>query len=98
MIEGKTIFITGGAGFIGSAFIGRLIEENQMIAFDNLDRNSLKDRPFINHSNLTLVVGDVLDFDRLREAMPPETDIVIHCAAIAGIDTVKKSPVETMRV
>lgn len=28
MIEGKKIFITGGAGFIGSALIGKLVENN----------------------------------------------------------------------
>jgi len=97
MIEGKTIFITGGAGFIGSALIGRLIEHNRMIAFDNLSRNALKARDFRNHSNLELIEGDVLDYEALRKAMAG-ADIVVHCAAIAGIDTVIKSPVTTMRV
>ena len=97
MIEGKTIFITGGAGFIGSALIGRLIERNKMIAFDNLSRNALKARDFRDHPNLQLVEGDVLDYEVLRKAMHG-ADIVVHCAAIAGIDTVIKSPVTTMRV
>jgi UDP-glucose 4-epimerase len=97
MITGKTIFITGGAGFIGSTLIGRLVEHNRVIAFDNLSRNSLKDKPFRKHTNLTLVQGDILDFDKLSQAMAG-ADIVVHCAAIAGIDTVIKSPVTTMWV
>ncbi len=97
MIEGKTIFITGGAGFIGSALIGRLIERNTMIAFDNLSRNALQTKDFRNHPNLRLVEGDVLDSEGLRKAMHG-ADIVVHCAAVAGIDTVIKSPVTTMRV
>lgn len=97
MIEGKTIFITGGAGFIGSALIGRLVEHNRITVFDNLSRNSLKDQPFAAHTNLALVQGDVLDFDLLCQTMRG-ADIVVHCAAVAGVDTVIKSPVSTMRV
>jgi len=96
-IENKTIFITGGAGFIGSTLIGRLIEKNKIVAFDNLARNSLKDKSYKNHPNLTLIEGDVLDFTALKRAMQ-DANIVVHCAAIAGIDTVIKKPVTTMRV
>jgi len=97
MIENKRIFITGGAGFIGSTLIGRLVESNEIVAFDNLSRNSLKDKEYHTHPNLTLIQGDILDAGSLRRAMQG-ADIVVHCAAIAGIDTVIKSPVTTMRV
>ena len=97
MIEDKTIFITGGAGFIGSALAGRLVDHNRIVIFDNLSRNSLKDRPFKDHPNLRVIKGDVLMFEHLRQAMQ-NADIIVHCAAIAGIDTVIKSPVTTMRV
>jgi len=96
-IKDKTIFITGGAGFIGSTIIGRLVEDNQIVVYDNLFRDSLKDKPFSGHPNLRLVQGDVLDFESLSKAMAG-ADIVVHCAAIAGIDTVIISPVTTMRV
>jgi UDP-glucose 4-epimerase len=96
-IQNKTIFITGGAGFIGSTLAGKLAESNHIVLFDNLTRNSLKDREFKNHPNITLVQGDVLDFEGLTNAMKG-ADIVVHCAAIAGIDTVIKSPTTTMRV
>ena len=96
-IKNKTIFITGGAGFIASALIGRLIENNQIIAYDNLSRDSLKDKPYKNHQNLTFQEGDILDYSSLTQAISG-ADIVVHCAAIAGIDTVIKSPVSTMRV
>jgi len=97
MIRNKQIFITGGAGFIGSSLIGRLIEDNKIIAYDNLFRNSLDKRPFKNHPNLKFIKGDVLDKEELSKAMEG-SDIIVHCAAIAGIDTVIKKPVNTLRV
>lgn len=97
MLKGKTIFITGGAGFIGSTLIGKLIEGNKIIAYDNLARNALQYQAFKDHPNLTLIKGDVLDYDALGKSMKG-ANIVVHCAAIAGIDTVIKSPVSTMRV
>lgn len=93
----KVIFITGGAGFIGSTLAGRLVERNKVVVYDNLTRNSLRDKSFHNHPHLKLVQGDVLDFDHLAGAMAG-ADVIVHCAAIAGIDTVIKSPVTTMRV
>ena len=97
-IEGKRVLITGGAGFIGSTLAGRLLDTNEIVVFDNLSRDALKDKPFANHPNLTVVVGDVLDYDKVVEVMAGGVDVVVHCAAIAGIDTVTIRPVTTMRV
>jgi UDP-glucose 4-epimerase len=98
MIENRRIFITGGAGFIGSTLIEQLIERNEIVAFDNLSRNTLKDLPnLMYHRNLTLVEGDVLDTVLLTESMKG-ADIVVHAAGVAGIDTVIKNPVKTMCV
>lgn len=97
MLTQKTIFITGGAGFIGSTLAGHLVEHNRVIIYDNLTRDALKDKPFRCHPNLTVVRGDVLDLDQVIRGMVG-ADLVVHCAAIAGIDTVIKNPVSTMRV
>lgn len=96
-IKDKKIFITGGAGFIGSYLIGNLIEDNEIIVYDNLDRNSLKTKSFANHQNLTLIKGNVLDAEHLITSAKG-AEIFVHAAAIAGIDNTVKSPVRTMRV
>lgn len=96
-VSNRRIFITGGAGFIGSTLIGRLVADNQITVYDDFRRDSLSGKAFANHPNLRLVKGDVLDPVALTEAMQG-AQIVIHCAAIAGIDTVIKRPTETMRV
>ena len=42
MFTDKKVFLTGGAGFIGSTLIGSLIERNRIRVFDNLARNTLR--------------------------------------------------------
>ena len=96
-LKGKNIFITGGAGFIGSSIAGRLVEQNRIVVYDSLVRNTLINQPFCEHQNLTLVEGDILQYEDLSQAMTG-ANIVIHCAAIAGIDSVIINPVNTIRV
>ncbi len=97
VIRDRKIFITGGAGFIGSTLAERLIENNEVVIYDNLFRNSIAGRAVEKHSNLTMITGDILDAEHLEESMQG-ADYIVHCAAIAGIDTVVKSPIATMRV
>ena len=97
MITNKQIFITGGAGFIGSTLIGRLIDQNRIVVYDDFRRDALSEKVFANHANLTIVKGNILDASALEKAMQG-AQIVVHCAAIAGIDTVIKKPTETIRV
>ncbi len=97
MIENKRIFITGGAGFIGSTLAAKLCKHNEVVLFDNLDRNTIKFTKLLKNGTVNLVQGDVLDFLSVKRAMAG-SDIVVHAAAIAGIDTVIKSPVKTMEV
>jgi UDP-glucose 4-epimerase len=67
------------------------------VVFDDLSRDALKDKPYAGHPNLTVVVGSVLDPEALRGALDGAS-YVVHCAGIAGIDTVVKRPVHTMQV
>jgi nucleoside-diphosphate-sugar epimerase len=97
MLEGKRIFVTGGAGFIGTTLARQLVEQNEVIAYDNLHRDVLSGTGLTDHPNFTFVAGDVLDPKALERAAAGATHFV-HCAAIAGVDTVLASPVRVMRV
>jgi UDP-glucose 4-epimerase len=96
-IEGKKIFITGGAGFIGSTLAAKLCEANTLVLYDNFARNTIQYTNLLAHPNISMVTGDILDYPKTKEAMQG-ADIVVHAAAIAGIDTVIKYPVKTMEV
>jgi UDP-glucose 4-epimerase len=96
-LTGKRIVITGGAGFIGTTLARRLVDENEVVALDNLHRDSLTGSGLVEHPNFEFVQGDVLDDDHLRGVVAGATHLV-HAAAIAGVDTVIESPVRTMRV
>ena len=97
MIKSKKIFITGGAGFIANMVIRNLIDNNKITAYDNFHRDTLTNSGYANHPNLAIIKGDVLDKATLKDAMKG-TDIVVHAAGIAGIDTVIINPVLTMQV
>ncbi len=74
-------FVIGGAGFIGSHLVDRLVARGHVTVYDNL---SVGRRDFIakhlNSGHATLVEGDLLDTDTLTKAMAGH-DLVAHFAA-----------------
>jgi len=96
-LEGKRIFITGGAGFIGSHLTERIIDNNEITIFDNLHRDALKYTKFKDHKNLRFIKGDVLDNEALEKSIS-DSDIVIHMASIAGVSTVISKPTTTLNI
>jgi UDP-glucose 4-epimerase len=96
-LTGKRIVVTGGAGFIGTTLARQLVDENEIVAVDNLHRDTLGGTSLADHPNFRFVEGDVLDAPFLTEVTKGATHLV-HAAAIAGVDTVIESPVRTMRV
>jgi UDP-glucose 4-epimerase len=79
-------FVTGGAGFIGSSLVDRLLADgHDVVAFDNF---STGHRSFLcgatGHPHFTLVEGDTLDLPALTKAMHG-ADTVFHLAANADV-------------
>ena len=97
VIENATVLLTGGAGFIGSTLVDRLVDANKVVVFDNGRRDALSGTRSASHPNLRRIDGDVLDLEAVRRAVDG-CDYVVHLAAIAGVDTVLRMPVTTMEV
>lgn len=83
----SNIFITGGAGFIGSHLVKHLAENNSVTVFDHFGKNTLQMLGYDKHENVNLIKGDILDADLVRESMEG-ADIVIHAAAVVGVSEV----------
>ena len=89
--KARRYFVTGGAGFIGSHLVDRLIDRGFVTVCDNLSSGRLE---FISHhlnrNNFRFIQADVLDLGALKEAVAYH-DIVFHVAANpdirAGIGT-----------
>ncbi len=60
-LTGKRIVVTGGAGFIGTTLARRLVDDNEIVAVDNLHRDTLGGTDLAEHPNFRFVQGDVLD-------------------------------------
>ncbi|MGC8646666.1 MAG: NAD-dependent epimerase/dehydratase family protein [Thermoplasmata archaeon] len=76
-MKNKRIFITGGAGFIGSNIVERLENDNEITVYDNLSTGK---KEWIDGKRVNFVLGDILDFENLKKYMKGH-DIVIHLAA-----------------
>lgn len=75
-------FVTGGAGFIGSHLVDRLISEgHEVTVYDNLSSGS---KVFAQHhfgkKGFQLIEADLLDFNTLKEAIANQ-DVIFHLAA-----------------
>ncbi len=97
-IHDAKIVITGGAGFIGTRLAHELVEDSEIVLFDNLHNNAYRTSGLDGFPNVRLVQGDVRDLDAVRRAMDPDVEYVIHCAAIAGVDTVIGDPMRVLEV
>ena len=81
----KKIFITGGAGYIGTSLIPLLLENGHKITvYDSLMfNNGDKLIPFITNPNFNFIEGDIRDFEKLSKYIKGH-DVVIHLAALVG--------------
>lgn len=100
-LRDKRIFITGGAGFIGSTLVERYLPDNEVAIYDSMSRDALQHRDLLDadRERIKIYRGDILDEGALLAALSEfRPTHVVHCAAIAGVDTVIKSPTSTLRV
>ena len=87
MPKGLRVLITGGGGFIGTALMERLIEDNEVTLFDqHFDKQPLQYSDKKDHPNLKKITGDILDFDIISRAVQDEWNVRMADGCVAVID------------
>lgn len=89
------VLVTGGAGFIGSHLIDKLLLDGQEITtIDNETSGNLRN---LSHSleHINYVRGDIRD-NELIENLIEQTDQVFHMAAALGVHTILNSTIESI--
>ena len=90
----KKYLVTGGAGFIGSNIVQRLVEEDEYVrVIDNLSTGNLNNlTPVIKY--IDFIEGDIRDLSTLQNAMRG-IDYVLHQAALPSVPRSIESPTQS---
>ena len=91
------VFITGGAGFIGSHLCDALVAEGKEVTIlDNLSSGSKKNIAHLE-GKIKVVQGDIRD-QKLVESLVVESDLILHMAAALGVDNILENPIESISI
>jgi len=85
----KKIFITGGAGYVGSKLVPKLLDLNYRVTV--LDLMIYGEDVLPSHKNLTKIKGDIRDQNLLKKVIPGN-NIVIHLACISNDPSFELNP------
>jgi len=89
------VFITGGAGFIGSHLCDALVAEGKKVTvLDNLSTGTKKNIAHLE-GKIKVFEGDIRD-QKLVETLVEDSDLVLHMAAALGVDNILENPIESI--
>ena len=89
------VFITGGAGFIGSHLADHYVNAgHQVTLLDNFSTGSQENIAHL-HGTVTTVDDDIRNVE-LIDQLTKNADLVLHMAAALGVNTILESPLESM--
>ena len=89
------VFITGGAGFIGSHLCDALISRgDEVIILDNLSTGSQDNIAHLK-GKIEVTQGDIRD-KALVESLVANSELVLHMAAALGVDNILENPIESI--
>lgn len=93
----KTILVTGGAGFIGSHLVERLLNDGRkVVVIDDLSTGSLENlEPFKANPNLHFIHSKISDCPELPK-LASEAEFIFHLAATVGVELVVASALHVL--
>jgi UDP-glucose 4-epimerase len=91
------VFITGGAGFIGSHLAERLLAAgHEVIVLDDLSTGAMENiQPFVGQAGFDYRIGTVTD-EPLVSELVDRCDVTVHLAAAVGVRLIVEKPVHTI--
>jgi nucleoside-diphosphate-sugar epimerase len=98
-ISRNRVLVTGGAGFIGSHLLDRLIKDQVDVAvLDDLSTGKLNNlREYLEDKKLRFIEGDIRDKASVNDALK-DVEVVFHLAAVTSVPYSVEHPEETFEV
>ena len=89
------ILVTGGAGYIGSHLVDKLIDEDhEVTVLDNLSTGRAKNLAS-SKNRIQFVEGDIMD-EQLVNDLVDKHEFVFHLAAAVGVGNIMLDPLQSM--
>ncbi len=101
----KNVLVTGGAGFVGSHVVDKLLSKDyRVIALDNFDsfyeravkENNIKQHRSSDHYQF--LEEDIRNYEQIKSKVKENIDVIIHLAAKAGVRPSVKDPIAFQQV
>ena len=99
MLKGKSVLVTGGTGSFGKNFVQRLMKDDvvsKIIVFSRDELKQFEMQSGLHSSKLRYFLGDVRDYQRLKQATTG-VDVIVHAAAIKQIAAAEYNPMEAIK-
>src|SRR6187551_2608904 len=102
-LNNKSIFITGGTGSFGRAFVKKVLTNwphiKRLVIYSRDEQKQYHmamEYPLYKYPQVRFFIGDVRDFDRLKRALKG-IDYVIHAAAMKHVPIAEYNPMECIK-
>jgi UDP-N-acetylglucosamine 4,6-dehydratase len=98
-LNGARVLLTGGTGSFGTRFVQHLLRVDEISELIIFSRDELKQFEMQNQlksKKISFLLGDVRDFERLRQ-VTKGVDIIVHAAAMKQIPAAENNPMEAIK-
>ncbi len=96
-MNNKKILIFGGSGSLGTSLINKLVDQNEILIYSRDESKQWEIKNRIKNKNLSMVIGDIRDYIRVKEEISKfKPHVIMIAAALKHVDVCENFPKESV--